>query len=345
MLISYRTKPREDVKIDLKKIQNVLILRNDGLGDYVLTTPIISVLKKMNPSINIDVIASHRNAPLIEQDYNVRRVFRTGHRSRFLEFLNIYKEICKYSNYDLMIAAKHTKITNTALLFNLISRKALKIGFKIASVNNEFIINSYKLTFNNILRNSNLKYSQLQKETLQTISSEVLPFGDAYLLNEKFTIENKKTNKSKGVLKILVNISGFEKTRIFNEEYIKSIKKVIQEINTNIELTFISSPQLYPKLDKLASEGLLSPNEIRKYDLLELIKELPKFDAVITPDTAISHFASVLNIPQIIFYDKLSNFLEWCPDNDNYLALVGNGDINDIDCNEFKEAANLLILQ
>lgn len=343
MLISLRIKPLEDVKIDLRNINNVLLLRNDGLGDYVLTTPLVSTLKKINPTINIDVIASYRNAILVEQDYNIRKVFRTGHKSRIWEFLRLFKEISNYSNYDLMIATKHTRITNTALLFNLISRKALKICFKITSVNNKYIIDTYKLTYNNILRNSNLKYSQLQKETLQLVSSEILTFEDPYLLNQKFTKENKKTILTKPIQKILVNINGFERTRMFEKEYIILIKSIISDTYKNIKLTFTSSPELYHLLDKLVEDSILQQNEVGKFELLDLINELPKFDAVITPDTSITHFAAVLNIPQIIFYDRMSKFLEWSPDNDNYVALVANGDINDIGPNEFKEAINLLM--
>lgn len=343
ILISLRIKPLKEVKIDLRTIKNVLLLRNDGLGDYVLSTPLVSALKKINPEIHIDVIASHRNAVLIEQDNNIRKVFRTGYKSRVLEFLKLSKQIRSYSDYDLMIATKHTKITNTALLFNLVSRKAIKAGFKIGSKKNKYTINTYKLTFNNILQSSNLKYAQLLKETLQLVSSEKITFGDPYLLNETFTKDNKKPNGKTIIQKILININGFEKTRMFSKEYIYSLVSAIEEISHGVELTFTSSPEFHPLLDKYVEDGILRSNQVGKYKLLELIKELPKFDLVVTPDTAITHFAAVLNVPQIIFYDKFSKFLEWSPETKNYIALVANGNINNISINEFKNAFQLII--
>ncbi len=343
ILISGRCKPLSEVKIDLKKISNVLILRNDGLGDYVLTTPLISLLKNINPDINIDIIASHRNAKLIEYDNNIRKIFVISHKPTLLDLLYASFKIKKYSDYDLLIAAKHTKITQTSLLFNVISKKAIKIGFKISSSRRQYTLDSYKLTFNNISNEDELKYYKILQMMLQSISSEKLLFRFPYVLNEKFTNENKKISPNNKYNNILVNISGFEKSRIFTEEKIVQIKNSIKSIYNNISIVFTSSPESYPILDSLLEKGALTQEEIGKYNIISLIQEMPKYDLVITPDTAITHFASALNIKQVIFYDIIEKYYEWSPDNNNFIALVGNGDINDIPTEELDMALNLAI--
>lgn len=343
ILVSLRFKPLPDIKIDLSKVENVLILRNDGLGDYVLTTPLIKILKRINPDINIDIIASHRNNKLIEYDDNIRKIFSIHHKPTLLELIKLSNQIKKYSNYDLMIASKHTKITNTSILFNLISRKAIKIGFKIASSRHNYTFNSYKLTFNHIYNGNDIKYYKMLQEMIRSISKDNVTFEKPYLLNEKFTIENRKSNKIKSYKKILINISGFEKPRIFNEDYIIQLKNSILNFDNSLHIVFTSSPEQYPILDNLVQNGNLNKEEVGKYEIIELIQEMPKYDLVITPDTAITHFAYALNIPQIIFYDIPEKFIEWSPDEDNYVALVANGNINQIPIQEFIQALSLII--
>lgn len=342
ILVSMRIKPLPEIKIDFKKIENVLILRNDGLGDYVLTTPLIKLLKKLNPKINIDIIASHRNNKLIEYDNNIRNIFSIYHKPSLWELYKLSNQIKKYSQYDLMIASKHTKITNTSILFNLISKKAIKIGFKIASSRHNFTLNSYKLTFHYIYNGNDIKYYKMLQEMLKSISMDDITFEKPYVLNEKFTFENRKTNNAIKFKRVLINISGFEKPRIFNEDYIVKLKNSIISFNNSLRIVFTSSPEQYFTLDNLVQNGMLNQDEVVKYDIIELIKELPKFDIVITPDTAVTHFAFALNIPQIIFYDSKEKYIEWSPEEDNYVALIANGNINQISIAEFKDAFKLL---
>lgn len=343
ILISQRVRPLPKIKINLKEVKNVLFLRNDGLGDYVLTTPLIRLMKEMNPGCNIDIVASHRNAKLIEYDTNIRKVFKTSHKPNFIDLITLAFRIKKYSDYDLMITSKHTKITNTTIMFNLISKKAIKIGFKIASFTNEYNFNSYKLTFHNIYNGKDKKYYKMLQWMLQAVSNEELTFRNYYLLNEKFTEENSKNQFNYKYSKILINISGFEKPRIFTEDTIVQIKNSVKSIDNNISTVFTSSPESYPILDSLLEKGALTHEEIGKYDIISLIHELPKFDLIITPDTAITHFASALKIKQIIFYDTIEKYNEWSPEDDNYVALVGKGNINQIPINEFTKAFSLLM--
>ncbi len=343
ILISLRVRPFPEIKINLKEVKNVLLLRNDGLGDYVLTTPLIRLLKEMNPIVNIDIVASHRNAKLIEYDNNIRKIFCISHRPSLIDLAKIAFEIKKFSDYDILIASKHTKITNTAMMFNFISKKAIKIGFKIASFKNDYKFKSYGLTFQNIYNGKEEKYYKMLQWMLQAVSIEKLTFRNYYLLNEKFTEENKKKNFNPKINKILINISGFEKSRIFTEDKIVQIKYSIKSINNNISIVFTSSPESYPILDSLLEKGALTQEEIGKYDIISLIQEMPKYDLVITPDTAITHFASALEIKQIIFYDTIEKFDEWSPDDNNFIALIGKGDINQIAIDEFERALNLLI--
>jgi ADP-heptose:LPS heptosyltransferase len=59
----------------------VLVIQRYGVGDMVLTTPLLSLIREQAPDAEIDVLASSRNAAVLAGDPAVTRVFRDGSTS------------------------------------------------------------------------------------------------------------------------------------------------------------------------------------------------------------------------------------------------------------------------
>ena len=55
--------------------RRVLVVRPDRLGDMILTTPVFDLLPQLAPGVEVDVLASPRNATLLDGDARVARVF------------------------------------------------------------------------------------------------------------------------------------------------------------------------------------------------------------------------------------------------------------------------------
>lgn len=60
---------------DQQPVRRVLIMQPYGVGDMILTTPLITFLKEQLPGAEIDVLASARNRAVIAGDERVARVF------------------------------------------------------------------------------------------------------------------------------------------------------------------------------------------------------------------------------------------------------------------------------
>ncbi len=58
-----------------RSAKRVLVVRHDRLGDMILTTPVFDLLRELAPGVEVDVLASTRNAALLEGDARVARVF------------------------------------------------------------------------------------------------------------------------------------------------------------------------------------------------------------------------------------------------------------------------------
>jgi ADP-heptose:LPS heptosyltransferase len=56
-------------------VRRVLVVRHDRLGDMILTTPVLDLLRQLAPGVEVDVLASPKNAALLDGDARVARVF------------------------------------------------------------------------------------------------------------------------------------------------------------------------------------------------------------------------------------------------------------------------------
>ena len=57
-----------------RTVRRVLVVRHDRLGDMILTTPVFDLLQQLAPGVQIDVLASPRNAALVASDDRVAHV-------------------------------------------------------------------------------------------------------------------------------------------------------------------------------------------------------------------------------------------------------------------------------
>jgi ADP-heptose:LPS heptosyltransferase len=67
--------PRWTGPLDATALGRILIIRDDRVGDMVLTTPLLSFLRHAAPQAEIDILASRANAAIVERDPRVERVF------------------------------------------------------------------------------------------------------------------------------------------------------------------------------------------------------------------------------------------------------------------------------
>jgi len=84
-------------KIDKKKIKKILLVRNDKIGDMVLSTQVFRELRKAFPRAKITVIASDQNKSIIEKSKDVDEIlilnFSPRKPKEFLKYLKLAKKI------------------------------------------------------------------------------------------------------------------------------------------------------------------------------------------------------------------------------------------------------------
>jgi len=104
------------------RIRSILFLRNDGIGDMVLSTPMWRILKQRHPEIRIGIVTSSRNSAIVESDPDVD--FRYDCRGNELPSLLRAARETRRISWDLVMPLIYFKKTKMALLCKLFAPKA-----------------------------------------------------------------------------------------------------------------------------------------------------------------------------------------------------------------------------
>ena len=92
----------------LPNIRKILIIRNDGIGDLLNSTPAIALLRQNYPDAEVTVLAQPLNAPILVGNPDVDRVLifdpKNEHR-RLRARLQFYHNL-RHEKYDLVVAMR-----------------------------------------------------------------------------------------------------------------------------------------------------------------------------------------------------------------------------------------------
>lgn len=95
--------------IDRSKIKNILVISLSNIGDTILTTPVVSVLRQHFPSSSLSVLASPKSAPIFTNSETVNEVILFDKHASWLEKLGLVFKLRK-KRFDLVIDLKNTAI-------------------------------------------------------------------------------------------------------------------------------------------------------------------------------------------------------------------------------------------
>ena len=89
-----------------KNIKKILLIRRNRLGDSINVLPIIEILKKNYPSIEISVLANQYNAEIFSYSRDINHVYRINEKwglGRLTLYINPIIKKLRSENFDLVI--------------------------------------------------------------------------------------------------------------------------------------------------------------------------------------------------------------------------------------------------
>lgn len=318
----------------------ILILMLGRIGDIILSTPFIKLLKNKFPDSEIDLICSKHNYQILMNNPNISNLII--YSKKFGYHFSILLRLIS-NKYDLYIDPKDHYSTES-YIFSRIVRAKTKIGF-VKEKRNNF---HFKISQESPLRTQHFSLRVMQPFNYLEIEIPKIPpkpilyennssrkYVDEFL--QKIPTEN---------IKIQINISASKQIRIWD---MINWQKVIDNFKNNNNISFIITYELKHKELAIA----LSGENIYKFNsrnISDIVSIVSKCNIVISPDTSIVHIASAFNKPIIALYTSNDqNFVSFAPLSDiNFPLFPPNesGDINQISVkmvvNKLKNVLNIL---
>ncbi len=303
----------------LKKDCKILLLRQDRIGDVLVSVPAIRALRNNFPDAKIDILFSRRNKGVsnaVKKYINKIWIYAPDIFSTWSLISAVKKE-----GYDLVVDMYDNASTTSSLLIKFF-KIPMALGFDKEN----------RTSYTHAIPPPDKKSVHI----VERIANLLLPFGihpgnvDLSLEypiseDEKTKAQAKMGAKTKPV-RLGINLSGSSKSKFWGKEnYILFIKELLSRHN-NVEV-FIFTTLIFSGLAKdicKKSGAFLAPiaNKIHEYALL-----LSTCDLILTPDTAAVHFAAAMNKPCLALYlwENKESPMPWFPYKSPYKALIAEG--------------------
>lgn len=312
--------PVSENPLDLAGVQRMLVFRFDRIGDTIVTLPILRALKRRSPHMRLTVLASKSNAELLQCCDAVDEVV-TLERS-WIKLPGQVLEL-RLMRFDVVMNFVFNQTTTPAILANVIAPNGVKVGQGPEK---------YGFYFNRLVKVPRFKRHMTEQlavfveETfgIRLSDAELQPgidipveqqnSVDAWLRHNALTRRSK--GDSTGLPYIVFNLSAGERERELSETQAGSVASDLGSSRA-FRTVVVYAPQ-----DDAAARMLATRQEFRSCIVFETQGTTPLAQlasliggaiAVVTPDTAVIHFASAMGTPVAGLYGEDYKGVEWGP--------------------------------
>ena len=306
---------------DIKRIKNVLLLRNEGtIGDVVVTTPLVKCLYKSG--YTVDLLLTKSSSVAVKYNPYVRNVYEAEDCNSAV-FLRSFSHTVAEStmktlhgnNYDLVIdLCLFDTPVHRMMLFRDINAKCV-IGFnKWNSINHYSKSMSFENSQQHVTKAISLVAHNLGLE-LKNCRSYDLHIPDAIC----FEILEYLA-KWEGKVKVIINAFTGSPERNLSQEQFSQVIAMLNEQSDNLIIIILDHRK---ELDVLLPDNVFINPFGSLHHVMQLIKNV---DLVISPDTSIVHISAAWKKSLISVYKNVTdNVYLWAPGYKQASQIIVNG--------------------
>lgn len=299
----------------------ILFVRQDRIGDVLISTPLLYAFKKHYPNAIVDFLLSSNNHFVLEHEPLVRK--RWMYEKNFSSAWNIVKGVRK-EQYDFVIDLMDNPSTTSTVICALAGGK-WNVGL---SKHNEY---AYDVTVPLLSRRDTHIIDRLAKLlTVFRIDIEKEELRLHYVVShtseqfaERFFEEHGLSNKTV----VGLNISPAEGVRFWGRENFQElIRRLLAEVSDSpILLLYQPSDVLQAQEIAKPFQSILISPETHSFDQFAAIVQ--KVGLLVTPDTSAVHLAAAFQIPSVVLYVQSNKDLRiWEPYGSESETLVTDVD-------------------
>lgn len=307
---------------DAAAVKSVLIIRHDRIGDMIVTTPLFRELKKAYPHLQIDVVASSANQAVIRHNPHIRDIIVWDKQGACNDIDKVWQ--IRRRRYDV--------IFNTMNIFSLpylMRIKLLGARFLIG-----FNVEKYQTSTRHLRMFDHTVDCVRSRPILESYFSACGPFGmkdvdyryelfgvDAYAAEARRFVDDLRLRHD-GFL--CFNFQGSSASRTFRGEDAVAFCRAMADKYAGSAIVVLYPPGGREEAQRIvvAAGRINVVLSFATENVLQLAALIRECDAVISPDTAVIHLASVYNKKILGFYVNSDNHHWFHPRSERFRVLL-----------------------
>ena len=311
----------QNINKGFSSMQKLLVIRNDKLGDFVLSFPALAMLKKSVPNLRIVALVPKYTAPLAEICPYIDEIILDATDKKNLVETDRTLQAIKAQRFDAVISFVsdwyNAKLTwKSGIPYRLAPATKL-FQFMYNRRLTQRRSRSEKAEFE---YNMDLASRFLQDQQLPIIEPQppYLTFTQSAVENQRVLLCEKLGLKPEKKWVFVHSGSGGSATNLSLNQYAELINAILTRFDCQIVLT--AGPNESEKAHQLAN-AVNHPN-VAIYDkndgLMDFTRSLACADLFIAGSTGPLHLSGALNVPTIGFYPSRLSAIprRWRPIND-----------------------------
>lgn len=301
----------------------LLILRQDRIGDVIISTCILRELKRRYPYAEIDMVLSVNNIA-------AERIVRPYTHKRY-----VYRKTLA-SLVELIVRVRREKYD---VVVDLMDNPSSTSGIIVTRCNARFSVG--------ILKENAGVYTHcvplLDKATVhisRRIANVLLPFGidpDEIDLTPHYPIEPMAQTEAQRALgfsagdarfRLGINISGSSDLRSYDVSKTCTVLGFIRRRYPQVGMYLFAAPRHSERAGAIARSigGLRVAPTSHSYDVFAAM--LHEMHALWTPDTSAVHLAAAWNMPSCVMFNQPNpSLMPWYPVGSHCEAIINKGEV------------------
>ncbi|WP_221765087.1 glycosyltransferase family 9 protein [Methyloradius palustris] len=294
-----------------QSVKSILVMRYDRIGDMIVTTPLIHVLRKYYPDSHIMVLASKANYDVIIQNPDVDEVliFPKSLLARIAVLMKLRKR-----KLSMVVDLYHDLIWHAIIAIRLIRPTWVSSSFK----NNRYGVDAKSLDLYDVMSKVDVTHpiSEIYLGIATALGAKLNRDDYFYRLNPNAEQRQWANANIKQGVNVGINLfSSHVDRRLKSEDCIALCQQILNE-KPDANVFLLATHQTLAEMKRLAdSMGsskvfVLPPKD----NIMFIVSFIKLLNFLITPDTSLVHVACACNTPFIGVYPKSSgNYTHWKP--------------------------------
>ena len=311
-------------------IRKILILRTDGIGDVLNSTPAFSALRKTYPNVQISVVVKPHGAEILSQNPDINEIIiydPSSQQKKLIDKIYFLKKL-RSNKYDTAVVLNNSSMSN---FMAYVSEAIIRVGRRSEPKRFSHTLTHWvsnkdpKGTKHEIDRNLDvvhlLKIKNGTKDLILNLSEEEKAYAEDFL---RLNIDDAQgVDPNFRLVGIHPGGSSFDKLWP-SEKFAEVANKLIDELNFKVILfTGSNEKDLAQKVLNNVKHHLISASGVKLRQFSALVERCSLF---ICNDSGPMHIASALKVPTVAIFGP-TDYIRWRPRNENSVVVR-----KDMDC-------------